>query len=1461
MDIDNVLSPALEMVYSSIRPTLIYRKKKYIPLPRGDEKPGYGNALFFLTPSINGTMKIIQSEYIHWYLDRYLMYTRDTIFREKIGRKRIIRNMNAATKKEWQTTNLPHTLKLVLPSQRQDRFKQGKNVMIDLGGWCDLYFQYSYKTSIPIIVKNFIKFIAAKINDYAYSNYKNKLIYIPIDQWFTDQNNSLGYNKNLLNNPLTIFIFAAYKYQELFNLFPDITFIIADEKRDEFILLDKSYFKKDNYPFLRNKMKLFGGLKVREETEPVLDTEFTQEEEDEDSDINNGGSPSYDDPSSHNRKYPDPKKIIPEVNPEMNPDRKQKIEIMEKNRARIINITKRNLLGETEDLTTDPMIYDVSEMDDEEPIDIGEEFNDDVNAIIDDVISKEMESNPDVLLDIDKIPEEKIMDEVTKKVFRPSYMPSHSEEDIKKIDELRSVQSKVLQATQSLNDIRSKIIDREDLSGCVNTTNPNLKESRYINFDKDYVEKKMESDIDNAVAILSKADVKVFIINKTVEDSSDQMNLKRTLTYDLVDEHGGKHQLKFDVPIIIDNNYIFLNGSRRLLEHQLFLIPIVKLKPDSVQIITLSNKLTVNRVGVNDVRAENIKKYMIDNHTKFNIIPGNAYTKNKDKGYGSTLDIDNYSRQFVSFIIGKKHFYLDREKMLSVIEKYGLTKELELHQNQIPVGYDSYKKSIIYSDFNSGLTDIIFNSLSAEDIDVITKMKQSKRKIMMSKIEIMSKFIPLALLLFFFEGFSTVMKKAEINYHVIDKNTNQVIDRNIWGVIECQDKYILWERNPMWNSLLMNGLQNISFANFTYADFENREAFIDLLGAYYSSRSMAFTLQKYYDFMIDDISKEVLEDYHYPINLVDLLLVANKMLCDNTYTPINNSKVQRIRSNEIIAQAVYVAVTDAYQNFRVTQHKKKPMRITMKQNEVINAVNNGSSLTNDASSLNPILEMEKSRSVTPRGPRGVGKERAMTLDKRAYDPTMVGILGVTTSPDAKVGVTRQMTLEPNITSTRGYVEVTDPENYDNLNNINVLTPAELLSPPGVLHDDGPRTAMSYKQSQYMLPIEGMEPVYFGNKVESVIPYHLSRDFVVVAKDDGEVVEIKDGIIVVKYKNGEYDSIDTNLKVKKNSSSGFYINVKMSSDLKKVGDMFKKNEVIGYDSSQFTKNDDDLSASMNIGALVKVAILPNYDIYEDSAPITKKMSEKFATTMTMEKSITLDADSYVESMKDIGDKVEVGDSLIIFDQAHEDSSVNKYLEELRKKLGDKLHDMVMINSMSTIKTKYSGEIVDIKVYSTVPVEELSESLQKIVKKYTKKSDNINKLLEKYRNPNDYNFYKCGQLITETSEPMKPDYQGRIKGQRIGNDGRGVMILFYISFKDLAKIGDKGSAYTALKFIISHVVDEGLEAYSEYRPDEEISTFIAPGAILARKTPSIELTMFANKCVIELKRHLKDIYYEK
>ena len=66
------------------------------------------------------------------------------------------------------------------------------------------------------------------------------------------------------------------------------------------------------------------------------------------------------------------------------------------------------------------------------------------------------------------------------------------------------------------------------------------------------------------------------------------------------------------------------------------------------------------------------------------------------------------------------------------------------------------------------------------------------------------------------------------------------------------------------------------------------------------------------------------------------------------------------------------------------------------------------------------------------------------------------------------------------------------------------------------------------------------------------------------------------------------------------------------------------------------------------------------------------------------------------------------------------------------------------------------------------------------------------------------------------------------------------------------------FTGLKATIGEVIPKGYEPYSEFRKDEEVSSFIASNSILKRMTPSILMTSMGNKCIVELKRSLKEIY---
>jgi hypothetical protein len=75
-----------------------------------------------------------------------------------------------------------------------------------------------------------------------------------------------------------------------------------------------------------------------------------------------------------------------------------------------------------------------------------------------------------------------------------------------------------------------------------------------------------------------------------------------------------------------------------------------------------------------------------------------------------------------------------------------------------------------------------------------------------------------------------------------------------------------------------------------------------------------------------------------------------------------------------------------------------------------------------------------------------------------------------------------------------------------------------------------------------------------------------------------------------------------------------------------------------------------------------------------------------------------------------------------------------------------------------------------------------------------------------------------------------------------------------------VGDKIAFYAGAKSVIGEKIPKGLEPYSEFRPDEHISSIMPMISINARMITSIFYALYGNKILIELKRKIEEIYNE-
>ena len=1022
----------------------------------------------------------------------------------------------------------------------------------------------------------------------------------------------------------------------------------------------------------------------------------------------------------------------------------------------------------------------------------------------------------------------------------------------KRDEELRQKQRELQLKDVTLKDLESiqsaTVKLREtDISTKVKSTNKNVHTVKYPDFEKSYNDTLYKKDLSNSFMCLNDKSIPVFVKDIKVEDTSNELNLKETYTVTLEDGNRVRHTVKVDMPLFIDDKFMYLGGNRKLIVKQLAMKPIVKTGPNTVQICTNYNKMFLRRYGQKiSPKIEKLNK-LLSNDTNYNGIKfyrGNHQAENIK--FKSSIEYDELSSLYDKIVLPGMKILFNQKEVKDELEKQKIT----LKDNELCIGFKGSTPIIM---------DLNTHAIDGDDIvDVILKHAPAKfvedfnattvgKKFIYTRAKLMKREVPLILLMCYYEGISTVLKKANIRHYFSD--THVRINTNDEGIIEFADGYLIYDKYPFENSLLMNAFADIPTKAFSYADLDGKEAYSDIFDTLYGTRNIGNYLTTFYEFMIDPITKEVLEDLGYPTDFVSVLIVANKLLVDNASTKEYKMDIYRVRSNEIVNVYLYNAIAEAYANYRQTANNKNPTKISVPQDVVLKKILTAQTVE-DYSILNPIVELEKSRAITPKGPSGLNVDRAYTEEKRSYDKSMLGIIAVSTSPDGNCGVVRQLTLEPNIIGPRGYIDVKE-NNLDELKDVNLFSPAELLSPLGVTRDDTIRTAMSSKQSKHIVPIEKSSPVLISNGVEQAVQYHLSNDFIVRAKEDGKVIQVDEetGLVIVQYKSGEKQAIDTSPKIVKNGAGGFYLSNQLSCDLK-VGQTVKQNDIIASDKN-FFHNDKLNGNRFNIGSLQKVACMSTYSTYEDSSFITKKLSEDMTAKIVMQKPVVLGKNANVDHIVNVGDEVQVGDELMRFELSFEQDNLNNFLASI----GEDLQEEIKSLGKTPIKSKYTGTVIDIKMYSTVDLEELSPSLRRLMTKYYERIKKKHKVIDSHDKSKA--IYKMGILLNEATGKIETK-DGKIKGNEVGD---GVLIEFYIQYRDKLGVGDKITYFTALKSVIGEQIEEGYEPYTEFRPDEEISSAIAPGAILARMTPSILLTMFGNKVLVELKRTLYKQYTGK
>lgn len=441
---------------------------------------------------------------------------------------------------------------------------------------------------------------------------------------------------------------------------------------------------------------------------------------------------------------------------------------------------------------------------------------------------------------------------------------------------------------------------------------------------------------------------------------------------------------------------------------------------------------------------------------------------------------------------------------------------------------------------------------------------------------------------------------------------------------------------------------------------------------------------------------------------------------------------------------------------------------------------------------------------------------AYTLELRTYHDSMEGYLSGNSTPfSGSAGTARSISYDPKIDHVRGYIRDVDKKE---LNALNMLSPAELVSPFTATHSDPPRIAMMVSQSKHTVPVKVAHKQLLSSGTNKTMAFMLSNDFCFKAEKDGFIEEIdsENKIVILKYDDGTRDAIDMKNSLVKNSNSGFYLNQEFYLAYKK-NERFKAGDVIAYNSAFFTGKGKDVDYLG--GTLAKVAIASNDLCFEDATLMSETLSEKCSTKVTMMKSVALGPNAIIHNIANVGDEIEVNDHLLDFTTSFNDENTAEFLQDLANKLGDEGLEV----GNEFVKSKYHGQVVDIKIFYNVPFETLSPTLKKLIKKY---EGQIIQRKEALMSKN----IKTNKIRLDPTDQQATD---KIAGDYYD----GVLIQFYVEYYAPLAEGDKISYSVALKGILSKRTQKDESPVSEYRSDEIVEGVIAASGVIGINLPHI------------------------
>lgn len=947
--------------------------------------------------------------------------------------------------------------------------------------------------------------------------------------------------------------------------------------------------------------------------------------------------------------------------------------------------------------------------------------------------------------------------------------------------------------------------------------------SSVIDFNSQYREKLMRKDI--LTNIVAFKDNGLYLTDYSERNDYNGFTNVKHVKATFHDIKGKKHTVNFKLPMPDDEGYYLVNGVRLSMSNQMVNVPICKISPTRVSLISNYNKTLVDKVGsTRHSLVDHIIKKAGDLGIKY-IPKSNTYI-----GLDLPYDYKQLGAKFSRISTKECLFYFEYSDRI-----YSITNGLKL-LTSIFTGYESTygvlvgrslknEDVFIFMNKTNECTEVNVktNNIIQKDIPITQFLNGLQVPDEWCNLKILDKNLPIVFILAYRYGLSAILKNLKINHRFIPNNV-----RTPWKqqptelVVQFADGALIFDRYPLQHSYILSGLNYFSTLKYcNIIDLDGKDIYYKLISDKGMSTNYLKGIDAYFSFFIDPITKEILHEMGEPTNTRDLLIRAVDMLVDDTDKEPSSISNFRIRCDEKIPAMIYNEISRQYANYINSNFKDVSFSINTEAIFQRIIQDEAMILRED---INPVHAIKDSHRVTYAGFGGRSSEAFVARDRK-YPNDAVGILSESTTDSGTVGMVASLSSNPKLKNIRGMFDTSG----ENLTTANIFSDVSMLMPSSN-HDDPKRAAFTSNQMSHHIPTANLKPMRYRTGFEMVIPQKTSDFFVARAKRNGVVTNIDNNLklITITYDDQTTDVIeygDIHGEV-----SGMTINHKIAvAPNIKVGVKIKANSVITFHDEFFQLDPTSNQLSWCHGVPAKVAIMPKDVTLEDSNMITAELADKLSFDSVYTRPIQITTDMVIEAFADIGTKVSFNDPLIRL----------KY-EDTADIIGD-VDELFAELKQVEYRSKHNGEVVGIQVYHVA--ESLNQSLTKFVNSVTYKSRRRGNIAK-------------GSLKEAKFTPVVIVPDGtRIKGVQLSSSD--VLVVFYIKTKVACGIGDKIVFGNMLKSVVGKIEHNPITAEN----GDKIDAVFGANSIYDRIVCSVFINSISDTVLEKAEQDVLAMYFDE